>query len=542
MSNLPSALPLNISLLMLNASNHGSLKGLHQIKVLDIFEPSSQMFHPDGLFSIEAFGKVGDERRNRLFAYIDLGIEVLHPLIYKELCDIRELYGKIMAGTAFATFNKKTKDFEESNAAEGKTGYSFFISHFHELTPEERDSTSRTFSIKLINKYRSDPFLRYLLVMPAGLRDLTVKPNGIREEDEINTLYRQALSIGNLTVNSAKSADKTHLDSTRFRLQQVVLSIYQYILNLLEGDSKLIQGNWTSRNIFTSTRNVITSSVTNSKTLFDELTIGPNDTIVGLYQHVRAISPIFVKLIRDYSERVFTGPNSPAKLVNRKTMKSEMVQVDPAYYDDWMTKDGIDSILNQFEIESFRSEPIVVNGYYFGLLYRDGHFFKFFQDIEDLPEGFNKEFVKPITYAELFYIAVFQKTQELHAVTTRYPVINYGSIYPTKIYLRTTMKSESLEELNDQWQGSGRIYNEFPIEGVAFYNSLSPSITHLARAGADHDGDMMNYIVLMTSDSNREIDVLLKSSKYYVGINGTMNFTSSNDISDLVFKELTSER
>lgn len=540
MSNLISMLPFNISLLILNAESAGSLKGLHQIKVLDIFEPSSQQFHPDGLFSVEAFGKVGDERRNRLFAYIDLGIEVFHPLIYKKLCDVRELYGKIMAGTAYATFNKQTKDFDESNAVEGRTGYSFFLEHFQELKPEERDSTSRTFAINFLNKYRKNPYLRYLVVMPAGLRDFTVKPNGMREEDEINTLYRQALSIGNIAINSSKAADKTHLDGTRFRLQQVVLNLYQYVINLLEGDSKLIQGNWTARNVFSSTRNVITSSITNSKELFDELTVGPNDTIVGLYQHIRSTTPVFVKLLRDYSERVFSGPNTPAKLVNKKTLKSESVVVDPVYYDDWVTKEGIESILNQFETESFRSEEIIINGYYFGLIYRDGRSFRFIQDIDELPEGFDKKHVKPITYAELFYLAVFKDTKKRHCMTARYPVINYGSIYPSTIYLRTTMKSESLEELDDQWQGTGVKFNEFPIPGVAFFNSMSPAIIHLGRAGADHDGDTMNYEVLMTVDANEEIDRLLKSAKYYVGLNGTMNFSSNNDVSELVFKELTS--
>lgn len=540
MSNLISMLPFNIAPLILNAESAGSLKGLHQIKVLDIFEPSSQQFHPQGLFSIEAFGKVGDERRNRLYAYIDLGVEILHPLIYKKLCDVRELYGKIMAGASYAVFNKQTKDFDESNAVDGRTGYSFFMEHFQELKPEERDSTSRSFAIRFLNKYRKNPFLRYLIVMPAGLRDFTVKPNGMREEDEINTIYRQALSIGNIAINSAKAADKTHLDGTRFRLQQVVLSLYQYIVNLLEGDSKLIQGNWTARNVFSSSRNVITSSITNSKKLFDELTVGPTDVMVGLYQHVRSVTPLFIKLLRDFSEKVFTGPNAPARLVNRKTLKSEMVQIDPVYYDDWVTKEGIESILNQFETESFRSEEIILDGYYFGLLYRDGTSFKFFQDIDELPEGYDRKFVKPITYAELFYMAALKDSKKRYCFITRYPVINYGSILPCTIYLRTTMKSESLNELNDLWQPTGVKFNEFPIPGTAFFNSMSPPIQTLTRFQADHDGDTMNYEVLMTADATEEISALMKSAKYYVGINGTMNFSADNDVSTSVFKELSS--
>lgn len=540
MANLVNMLPFNISLLILGSDSAASLRGLHQVKVLDIFENASTTnFHSEGLFSTEAFGKVGDERRNQLFAYIDLGIEVFHPLIYKKLCDIRELYGKIMAGTAYATFNRQTKDFDESNAVEGRTGFSFFVEHFQELKFEERDSTSRSFAIRFINKHRQNPYLRYLIVMPAGLRDFTVKPNGQREEDEINTLYRQALSIGNIAVNSSKAQDKTHLDGTRFRLQQVVLNIYLYVVNLLEGDSKLIQSNWTARNIFNTTRNVITSSITNSRELGDELSLSPTDLTVGLYQHIRSITPLFIKLIRDYADRVFSGPNTPSRVVNPKTLKSESVLVNPNHYDDWITKEGIESILNQFETESFRSEPIVIDGYYFGLLYRDGKCFKFFQDIEELPEGFDRKNVAPITYAELFYIAIAEDTRKRHCLTARYPVINYGSVYPASIYLRTTMKSESLEKLDEAWQPTGVKYSEFPIAGIAFFNSMSPSITALGRASADHDGDMMNYEVLLTTDANEEIKQLLASAKYHVGINGELNFTSSNDVSDLVFNELS---
>lgn len=536
-----SMLPFNISLLTIGEGQGDRLKGLRQVKVLDIFSPSSTSFHPDGLFSIETFGKVGDEKRNRLFAYIDLGIEILHPLIYKKLLDVRELYGKIMSGSSYAVFNKQTQDFEESNAIDGRTGYSFFLEYFPLLKFEERDSTSRSFYISFINKNRKNALMRYLVVMPAGLRDFTIKPNGQREEDEINTLYRQALSIGNIAINSQKSSDKEHLDTTRFRLQQVVFNIYQYIINLLEGDSKLIQGHWTSRNVFSSTRNVITSSTTKSKELFDELTVGPNDTVVGLYQHIRTVFPVFVKHIRSFSERVFSGPNTPAKLVNKKTLNSEMVSVDPIHYDDWVTQEGIENLLNQFETEALRSDVIEISGYYFGLIYRDAKSFKFFQDIDELPEGFDKKNVRPITFAELFYIAIFEQAKSCYCLTTRYPVINYGSIYPSSVYLKTTVKSESLTMLNQDWEPSGVVYNEFPIIGTSFFNSLSPNTNHLARAGADHDGDTMNYEVLLTVDASEEIEKLLNSSQYYVGVDGSMNFSASNEVSDLVFKELSSE-
>ena len=54
--------PFNITLLQLPPER---LNGIRPIRALDFFEGSSQNFHPDGLFSVEIFGRVGDERRNR---------------------------------------------------------------------------------------------------------------------------------------------------------------------------------------------------------------------------------------------------------------------------------------------------------------------------------------------------------------------------------------------------------------------------------------------------------------------------------------------
>lgn len=536
MKSLMGMLPFNIALLTLTPE---MLRGVQQVKVLDIFAPSTKNFHPEGLYSTEIFGKVGDELRNRRYGYIDLGVEIFHPLIFKKLVDLKELYGKIMAGTAYAVFNKQSKDFEESNPVDGKTGFSFFLSHFAELRFEERPSTSRAFAIKLVDKYRQKALMRHLLVMPAGLRDFTIKPSGQPEEDDINTLYRQALSIGNIAISSSVNGDKEHLDSLRYRLQQTVFSLYQYIINLLEGDSKLIQGHWTSRNVFNTTRNVITSSVSKSQKLFDDLTLGPNDLVVGLYQHLRSIFPIFTKLIREYSERVFTGPNSPALLVNKKTLKQEQVQVDALFYDEWFTQEGIEGLLNHFETPELRSEVIEISGYYFGLIYRDGKVFKFLQDIDEVPEGFDKKNVRPITYVELFYMAIFEYCKRCYCLTTRYPVINLGGIFPASVYLKTTTDSECLTKLDEQWQPTEIVYNEFPIIGKSFFNSISIPIVHLGRAGADHDGDMMNYIVPMTEDSVEEIETLLKSANYYVGVDKKMNFSADNDVSSLVFKELS---
>lgn len=537
MQNILGMLPFNISLLILGNNN---LKGMRQIKVLDIFENAgAKNFHPDGLFSTEIYGKVGEERRNRLFAYIDLKLPVFHPVIYKALVDLKELYGEILSGKGYATFNPVTKDFEAATPLTGETGYSFFLKHFKELKFEERKSTEREFKIRMVNSEREGSMFDKFLVMPAGLRDFTVLENGKPEEDEINTLYRRVLSISNIIGQSGGGQDTSHMDTTRYGLQLAVNEVYAYIINLLEGKSKLIQGWWASRNVFQSTRNVITANVQRVNKLFDDRTVTANHTVVGLHQTLRAIFPLAVNLLREYSQKVFVGPNAPSLLINTKTLEREQVVVDADQYDKWMTQEGIESLFGRFEVESLRQDPILIEGRYFGLIYNDGKVVKLFQGIENLPEGFDKKNVSPITYAELFYLAIHERAKKIPALVTRYPITGFGSIYPSWIYLKTTTKSKKLVVLNDQWEKTTVVALEFPLKNTPFVNSMSPSSVHLARATADFDGDVMSLTAALSDDAVAEIENVFKSKEYYVGVNNRITFSCETDVSSLIFAEMS---
>ena len=121
-----TSIPFNITLLKLTQE---LMTGLRPVKVLDIFEGGSSDFHPEGLFSTEIFGKVGDERRNYRYSYIDIKIEVLHPVIFKALSDMKRLYGEIMSGEAYAVWDETDKDFIKSDPLNGgQTGMYFFLS------------------------------------------------------------------------------------------------------------------------------------------------------------------------------------------------------------------------------------------------------------------------------------------------------------------------------------------------------------------------------------------------------------------------------
>lgn len=479
-----SLLPFNIGILTLKDTD---IQGMRPIKVLDIFAGGSRNFHPDGLFSIQTFGKPGEEKRNRLFSYIDFKIKVFHPTLFKSIVDLKSLYSEIMSGKTYAVWDPQLKDFVKSNIIEGETGYSFFTKYFKQIQYPARDSAQRTFSIKLVETHKDVALFSKLVVMPAGLRDYTIDDNGKPSEDEINPLYRRVLGIAATLENVNLSSNESYLDTTRWNLQLAIQEIYDYIISLIEGKRKLMLGRFATRKIMDSTRNVITAAIPEVTELGGAKSVSCNETTVGLYQYLRCIMPLAVKLIRDeFSSKIFTGPNTPATLVDPKTLKKVMVDIDPDLYDEWMTYEGIEKVCARFKEEGLRHDILDYKGYYFGMVYKGPDMtFRFVQDVDELPEGRSKADLYPITYGELLYISVYKQAMQTYGFVTRYPISGLGSIFPSGIYLRSTVKSHVRKELDSNWEVMGTIAQEYPIGGLPYFSSMSPPAAHIARLGAD---------------------------------------------------------
>lgn len=502
---LNSLPPFNIELLLLLGKE--KVQNLRQVKVMDIMVGMTKNFHPEGLYSTEIFGKVGDARRSRTFGYIDLYISIFHPVYFKALTELKELYGGIMSGREYAIYDHTTNDFVKSDPVNGETGFKFFLDHFKTLKFTERESAKRSFNIKLIEKYRASPMLDKLPVLPAGLRDYTIDKSGKPTEDEINNLYRRILGISSVAENISFSNNEEYLNSTRYNLQLAVNNVYNYIVEILEGKGKLIQGKWVARNIDNSTRNVITPYIQQIKSKDDEQFVSATQHVVGLYQFLRAIFPKSMQLVRDdFLPQVFPGPNTPANLVDPKTLKSVSTLVDPSFYDDWMTSDGLEKKFHMFKIKDLRHEPIKIQDMYLGLMYAGPkpitsetdkstlpanskkEYYRFMQSIDELPEGWDKQYVHPITYAELFYLAVYKIAPKIPGFITRYPITGMGSIYPSMNYLKTTIKGVVRYKLDDDWNATDDVAPEFPVIGDYFFDALSPASQHLGRLGGDYDG------------------------------------------------------
>lgn len=484
MSNL--AIPFNIAILFVNEQTTALLK---PVRTLDIFEGSTKNFHEDGLFSQSIFGRIGSDRRNRAFSYIDIKINIFHPLVYKAFVEIKRLYGDIMSSKEYATWDEQTSDFVKASPQVGETGYHFFIQHWNKIKFGEPTSDKRARNMELIEKYKKEALTSKIIVIPAGLRDFEITADGRESEDEFNDFYRQFIKISNTIQSAQLTKDNIqHFNLPRMSLQTQFNKLYDHIQSLLDGKRKLIMGKWASRGIYNGTRNVISSANIRANRLDPAANVGFNDTVVGLYQYLKATLPVSRYQIKNhFLSKVFPGPMVPANLVDKKTLKGVSVNVAPSHFDAWMTDEGLESTITSYGEEFIRHRQLEIDGYFMGLIYKgpQGHF-KLFNDIDELPPHLDKKHVTPVTFTELLYAAVYSHARKYAALVTRYPILGFGSIYPSKIFLKPTVVSEERRELDEGWgliENHPIAYN-FPTVGE-FINSMSPSPSKLAGLGAD---------------------------------------------------------
>ena len=533
--------PFNIGILNLTPE---LLAGIKPVTSLDIYD-SDKNFHTDGLYSSEIFGKVGDTNRDRRFSYIDVRIKIFHPQIYKTLGKLKQMYHGIIEGKVYAIWDNNIKDFVKSNPIDGKTGMWFFMTYWTEIVFEHNESTQRDDYIKLIDKFKSRALTDKIIVYPAGLRDVEVDSSGRTTKDEINDQYVKLISIANTIKNMNTKETPELFDGQRLSLQRIFNTIYEYFTSLVDGKKKFFMGKWASRKIFDGTRNVISASVLDSPFLGSKYSPSPTNTMIGLYQALKSIRPIAIHNIRNkILPSIFRDLNSPALLINKKTLRKEYVQLKPYVFDKFNTDEGIEKLITNFSDNSIRHSYVTVGEHYLCLIYKDKNSFKILHDPSEVPERLKKiGTITPITYAEFLYISCYEILYKYPLFITRYPIAGIGSIYPSIMYTKTTIVSEIKTELDENWEIDNNRYkaHQFPITGEEFLNTLVPCVIKIAGLIADYDGDTSSSNAVITDEAIKEIYDSIGKRNTYVGVDGNLIDSVETDTVKFIFAALTGD-
>lgn len=522
-------------------------EGLPEVTSTMTFEPNSRVFHKEGLFSESIYGSITDTNRFTSLAYIDLKVNIIHPVVYKEIILGSQLYKKILNRKVYALFNTATNDFETSTEDHPKsgTGFTFFCKYLPRLANRDLpESLSSRNNYLLIKKYKDNLFTSKFLTLPAGMRDMDLSSDSYKK-DAINSDYSSLISYTS-GLPKGDTLDDVLFDDIKLRIQNKVNDIYTYLIyEFSKGKSGFNEGHLTSRKVAMGTRNVITASLYEGTDIDNCITIKPTETMVSLLNTIKSFQPFFNKYIRKDLFGEVISDSTTLSLIDPKTKDLKYIEVGEKTIYDLKDIDKIDRLINKFKHVGFRNSPVSIKGldkkeYYLLLKYIDGkkiYIGRSKDDLEQQCPNLDTKSIEPMRWCDVLYIAAVDICKGRHVFITRYPIDNEESNYPSSIIPSSTINSTTL----DLYDGETFVMRlpRFPTEG-RYHESVSVSSVKLAGMGGDHDGDTVNVIGVWDNKANQECSEYLDSVGSIINTEMRLKYRVDLDVTTALLHCVTS--
>jgi len=506
-------------------------------------ERTSDSFDPNGLFSEEIFGSIGDQQRLIRFGYIDLHTELLHPKIYEVVTQLKALYKHIISGKQHAYWDSKAKDFVKCNDDDegADTGYMFFVSHLEEIDFKKTKSAKRNTRIKLIEDSKANWHVKRFIVSPAGTREYTINKDGRDEYDEINKLYKRIIEMTRALEN-VRTNSKMY-DGIKYRLQLVLNEVYESLWFFFS--KVFFPKKYNSRSIALATRNVISAADIDAPADNPAARLSMDELMTPLWQVLGGAAPVVKRhLLTFVFNPIFEEDSNQCTLVDPDTLETVTVEVSSATKKRHLDLEDMNYLLHSFLESTDQHVPFTIpdkdgKEHYVllryideddGVLYLSRSITSLKEGLERLGKTFNKLWLAPMTRYELFYRSAYHSTLKVHVTFTRYPVLGHLGIGLYKVHVVTTSKFRKVT-IRDLTDSDYEItLPRWPIAGSANMGGCTPHPCHLGNFVADHDGDQNNSIFILSDDANNEIEEFLNSPRFiispdmqsYVGVDTTL--------------------
>ena len=505
-----------------------------------------------GLLSNEIFGITKSERAG-IYAYIDLGGYFLHPLAYKTLKKLNSKIENIVHGIDTYSITETGEIIQDDN---GNTGIDWLKKNFSKIKFTKNDSRSRNLKIDFINMESNKIWINKYIVIPAYYRDVDTKQASIGV-GEINKLY-SSLIIASKSLKETANYGLTLSDATKGRIQNILVQIFDWF-----GQGTTINGQKTSGNLPGKTglikRGALYKTVDYSVRLvmsapdleaenIEDLMVNMDHAAEPLAAVLCNFKPFVIFWLRRFFENEFAGKYEYPIL----TKKGEAISVPILDYQIMFS----DSILNA-QIERFihgysnrfipidipvdmeelaklnksRKEKIKLDNIHMMIDYR-------LESVKN--DSTSKEMIhRPLTWCDLFYIAACEVTEDKMVLITRFPIDSYLNQFPTKIRVKSTVKTEPISiEIN----GETKLFKWYPIirekdinknTSPLFSDTLSICNGLISVMDMDYDGDTSIVKPVYTVEANEECRKVAKSKIQIIGMDGTCvrDVTKENIIS-----------
>lgn len=482
----------------------------------------------DGLLSNEIFG-ISIADRQTTYAYIDLHAYFLHPFVYKTLKRLNRNFESVVNCTKkFRIENGELVPDEEN----GDTGLTFLYSNWDKLQFNKNDSNMRNERIGILSNYKKNElFTRYWIVIPAYYRDINreVADKGKPKHNELNDKYSKLIRLAQM-VDGGTTFDFV-LGSTYAKVQEQLLVIYDFFKGKLEKKTGMIRRSLMGKSVDYASRLVITAPVYDANSP-DELTVDFKHTGVPLAHCLSLFTPFIIAWVKNYFRQL--GEKSGSKIPIRTTGKDgkeEMgfVELDSPelYFTEEVIKKEIDNFIKA-PGDRFKVVHIPVK--------HPKKFLPFTLTLRDYKPGapMSESNIsnRYMTWCDILYQAAYDVTQDKHIYVTRYPYLDYMSMFASRIRVMSTKKTMAVYVNEDT------VYNNYPVinpdldsdrVAVSFIDTLSMSNTYLKGLGGDYDGDQISVRAVFTQEANEEADRIMLSKANLLNASGKAVRESSNE-------------
>ena len=508
----------------------------------------------DGLLSNEIFGITKDDRTT-IFAYIDLAGEYfLHPLAYK-------IWSRLDSNVKLCVYEMDTFVYDPEKGKlksdpKGETGLKFLMKLIKTVDFKKTGSSKREVKINFLEKYREKLFMKDVVVIPAGMRDVNTEADGKVGVGEINKLY-------NAVVRDAKALQESDdyglsLNGTlRGRIQDNIVKIYNWFIfardPLTGADAQasglsrklgLIRRAGMKKSFDWGSRLVICTQNLRKEKLSD-LDVDLDSIGLPLAAVCANLFPYMLYWIRNWFSNRLSDVQT-LTVYNTKTKKLEQTKIDSwqTVYSDERIKKEIGRFMhgmsNRFvPIEAPIINPAKGTNYYLqfkGYNVPNEDIAKKLINDQMSKESFHLN-SRPLTWCDLIYMAAMEVTKDKMTLITRFPMDSYYNQFPAKIKVISTIETEPILVWNT-------FYKKYPKITLADINQNSsnhfvdvalPNNVRLGSIGGDFDGDTVSSKVPYSIEANDELYKAINAKIHYIGFGGINKMETSHEGAQAIY-------
>ena len=540
------AITRHLQLFPLDTEKFIKVNELEEIKNPLFFERSN-MPTADGLLSNEIFGITKDDRTS-IFAYIHLGgDEFMHPLLYKTWMRMDNKVKDVLCEVTNYSFDEKKGKFVEDQ--NGKTGLKYLKEVLMTKKLKKSNSDKRNKKIDFIERYKDKLFIKNLIVIPAGFRDVDTEGSGRVGVGEINKLYNSIIRDSKALAES-EDFGLTMNGMLRYRIQETIMKIYNWLIfgrdPLTGKDAQasglsrklgLIRRAGMKKSFDWGSRLVICTQDLRKEKLSD-IEIGVDEIGVPLAALCANLFPYMLYHIRKWFENNLSDITD-LMVVNAKTKQQERARIQDwqMVYSDERIKKELDRFMHGMANRFIAIEaPIETKNGTVAYLQFKGYNVPDEKAAQNIKDGtMNKESyplnARPLTWCDLIYRAALEAASDKMALVTRFPMDSYWNQFPAKIKVISTIETIPMMVNNTFYPA----YPKIKLKDInknssnKFIDVALPNNARLDSIGGDFDGDTISIKIPYSIEANEELRKSIESNKHYIGLGAINKMTTIHE-------------